>query len=191
MLSLLPVAGSALGMLAGAFQKQPELVRREETYNPEAARGLRDAQARTSQINPAATAQAANQLVASGRDAAIGSALNMAAGQTATAGDFGSPMAAAVAGSQAASAAASPFAQQMAANLQQVDQTRLQQSQQLTGIANSIGNLSNNVSYERTPQPNTLLNVLNGAQAGANGFTNIMDLLNNKTRTNQASTTGG
>jgi hypothetical protein len=191
MLDVLTAGMSVAGGLAGLLQKQPTMTRREEPYNLEAAKGLRATQAQVSQINPAATAQAANQLVASGRDAAMGNALNMAAGQTATSGDFGGPMSAAIAGSQAASAATAPFTAQMSQNLQQADQTRLQQTSQLNNLANSIASLSNNVSYERTEQPNPILNALKGVTAGGNAGSNLFALLNNKRYKNKADNTTG
>lgn len=181
--------GAISGLMGGNKQ-----VRREEKYNPMASKMIRDAEARNQQINPMATAQRSRQDVNSVMQGAIGNAANMAAGQTASSGEFGAPMASAIAGSQATQAAAAPFAGQLADINQQVDQTRLNQVNASTNNANSMASLSNHVTYENQIGDNPLLNLLKGLQGGTNAGINILSLLNSqnlKPADGQGGATGG
>lgn len=185
MLDLLNLAAGGgmgiLGGIAGLFGGNKQ-VRREEHYNPAAYKMLRDANAQNEQINPQATARRSRQDVQDVMTGAMGNAANMAAGQVAQGGDFGAPMAAAIAGSQATQAAAAPFAGQLADINQQADQTSLNQVNNANSIANSTASLSNHVTYENQQGNNPLLNFMKGLQGGTNAGINLLTLVNSQNR---------
>jgi len=169
---------SLLGGLAGLFQGKTEQQRMEEKYNRLANAKLENANEANQSLSPDSYARAAQQQISATQQGAIGSALNMAAGNQAASGDFSNGMGAAVAGSQAAQAAGAPYAAQMGQAQQQAYQGQAQKVNQSESIANSQANLSNHVSYLSQNPQNKLLNLLKGLQAGASGGSDIFAMLN-------------
>lgn len=186
------ILGAAAGGLISAFngyqqaQKQKEMLRLEEDYNRSANAKLERANEANQMQNPYATAQRARQDVNSTLSAATGNALNAAAGQTASSGDFSNAQGAGIAMSQASQAAAAPYAQQLAGITQQAYQDNASKIRQAESIANSQAALSNNVAYiERekqniNPLGNALQAGLAGLVGGANTINNLWKSISDK-----------
>jgi hypothetical protein len=179
------IIGAGVGGLVSGFnayqqaQKQRELLRLEEDYNRSANAKLERANEANQLQNPYATAQRARQDVNSTLSAATGSALNAAAGQMASSGDFGNAQGAGIAMSQASQAAAAPYAQQLSGITQQAYQDNANKIRQSESIANSQAALSQNVNYiDREKQNiNPLGNALQAGLAGVLGGANLANNL--------------
>lgn len=177
-------------------KKKKEMLRIEEDYNRAANAKLERAAEANQLVSPEVTAQRARQDVNATQSAAIGQALNAAAGASASGGDFSNAQGTGIAMSQASQAAAAPYAQQNAQIAQQAQQAQQQKIQQAESIANSQAKLSDYVSYVERENQNTnplasALQVGFGSLVGgANVASNLMGLANDKdTNVNPTTTT--
>lgn len=189
---LAQLIGAGLGAGFNAFnayeqaKKQKELLRIEEDYNRMGNAEIERAKERNALLNPQATAQRARQDVAATQSAAVGQALNAAAGQSASSGDFGNTQAAAIQGSQAAQAAAAPYAQQNAAIAQQAQEAEQNRIRQSESLGQTQANLSQNVTYlEReknniNPLASALQVGFGSLVGGANVASSLLGLANDK-----------
>jgi hypothetical protein len=189
---LAQLIGAGLGAGFNAFnayeqsKKEKELLRIEEDYNRMGNAEIERAKERNALLNPQATAQRARQDVSATQSAAVGQALNAAAGQSASSGDFGNAQAAAIQGSQAAQAAAAPYAQQNAAIAQQAQEAEQNRIRQSESLGQTQANLSQNVTYlEReknniNPLASALQVGFGSLVGGANVASSLLGLANDK-----------
>jgi hypothetical protein len=174
---LLKGAGGIAGALSGMAAKNAQLKRVEEDYTKRAYGTLENALEQNRNLNPEATRQAAAQTLSTGLSAAQDNAANMVAGQVANQGGGVIGGQAGVAGASAVQAASTPYLQQMASLQGQKLQAEQQQVAQTESIGNSIGNLSNQISYLQEQKANPLKSILEGAVAGVTGGGSIANIL--------------
>lgn len=189
---LAQLIGAGLGAGFNAFnayeqaKKKKEMLRIEEDYNRAANAKLERAAEANQLVSPEVAAQRARQDVNATQSAAVGQALNAAAGASASGGDFSNAQGTGIAMSQASQAAAAPYAQQNAQIAQQAQQAQQQKIQQAESIANSQAKLSDYVTYvERENQNiNPLASALQvgfgSLVGGANVASSLLGLGNDK-----------
>lgn len=181
--------GAGVGMLGGALnaynqnKREQQRIRIEEDHTRKARADLDRAAEANANLNPAAMAQRSRQDINATLSGAQGAAANAAAGQAATSGDFGNSQGAAATMSQATSAAAAPYAQQLAGVNQAQYEGQANKVRQAQSIADSTGQLSNQINYimqeknNMNPLGAMLIQGLSGALGGANtgeAFTKII-----------------
>lgn len=185
------IGAGAGALISGynAFQQakqKRELMRIEEDYNRKAAAGLYKNAEANQNLSPQAAAQQQRQDVNATMSAATGAALNAAAGQSASSGDFGNAQGAGIAMSQASQAAAAPYAQQLSQISQNAYQGQQDKIRQAESINNSIANLSEHVNYldressQINPWGDALQAGFSALVGGGNLANNLLATINDK-----------
>lgn len=183
------VGGIGAAMSAYSRAKQAiEQKRIQEEFTTKAAADLARATEANANLSPAATAQRSRQDVNATMSGAIGAAANAAAGQSASSGDFGNAQGNAAAMTQSTMAAASPYAQQLAGINQSQYQAQADKVMQAKELADSTGQLSNQINYimkdkeNINPLGDALVAGIGGMLGGANTGGILGGLLSTKNK---------
>lgn len=180
--------GAAMSAYSKARQLQEMLrIKEDETYK--AGADLARATEANQNLNPAAMANRSRQDVNATMSGAIGAAANAAAGQTASSGDFGNAQGNAATMTQSTTAAAAPYAQQLAGINQSQYQAQSDKIRQARELADSTGQLSNQINYifkdkqNQNPLGDAIVSGLGGLLGGANTGGLLGSILSDKNKT--------